>query len=353
MSEEKDGILRTLYSYSTRLSDNTTIERLLLKAKNMGGPRVVDKMGWDDYLKIYPRGLFHDRPLQLSPLSANDDKVSETEQAKETLRIRLNQGHPEGEEEGDSLRIMELTLEDVIEIEDAQVFYEQRVASLMEHNEILRVQLSSVRQDSLEKARRIGILESQLERLELTISAHDRHSGTENTRTLTISKVDPGVIRFMKDLKILQTAGSQLIPIPLSVPSLDKSNYNTLSLEYFPKTFSTIYNSIEMPCVYMEGYLNRVSKGIFGRLSLTRKWFVLKGSYLTYFKNQTMARPQKDRCIDLSTFRYSRIGGTPEMDTLGKHCFQLRGSEITFVLYADTESDLHRWYLALRVSCKF
>jgi hypothetical protein len=72
--------------------------------------------------------------------------------------------------------------------------------------------------------------------------------------------------------------------------------------------YSELLDYQEFPCIYMEGYLmksrapsklfkRRKSSGFFGNLH--RRFFVLQGSFLTYFKSHQYKKPSKDISIDM------------------------------------------------------
>jgi len=71
--------------------------------------------------------------------------------------------------------------------------------------------------------------------------------------------------------------------------------------------YSTLLEYQQFPCMYMEGYLmkakapgllrRRNSLGFFGNLS--RRFFVLQGAFLTYFKSHRDKKPTKDFSIDM------------------------------------------------------
>jgi len=123
--------------------------------------------------------------------------------------------------------------------------------------------------------------------------------------------------------------------------------------------FSELSEYQDFPCLYMEGYLmksrqpsrvfkRRNSSGFFGNLH--RRWFVLQGHFLTYFKSQTDKKPSKDLCIDMRNRRVI-IHRNHEF---GPWCIQVNtlGDQCLYLLFASNEAVYETWIRALQESAK-
>eukprot|EP01083_Nonionella_stella_P075534 205393_1 len=88
----------------------------------------------------------------------------------------------------------------------------------------------------------------------------------------------------------------------LSTAHADSSaKENSIRYSNFASIYSEAMESLECPCLFMEGWLFKMGRtgSIFSRPQLHRRWFVLKGQFFTYFKSHLHAKPQKDKCLDL------------------------------------------------------
>ncbi|MES1911072.1 MAG: hypothetical protein MHM6MM_003562 [Cercozoa sp. M6MM] len=104
--------------------------------------------------------------------------------------------------------------------------------------------------------------------------------------------------------------------------------------------------------MYKCGYLIKVGGGTsrMGRKSHKRRWFVLRGRSLVYYKSRESRTPIKNLEVDLSARAVTVI----DEDTF---CFRISGKAIggeqvarDFVLFASDRADLEDWLRALRTS---
>lgn len=67
-------------------------------------------------------------------------------------------------------------------------------------------------------------------------------------------------------------------------------------------TYSDALTKVEHPCILMQGWLYKTGRpsGIFNKQALHRRWFLLKGPYLTYLKSNLHSKPTKDKCLEIS-----------------------------------------------------
>jgi len=123
--------------------------------------------------------------------------------------------------------------------------------------------------------------------------------------------------------------------------------------------FSSLLEYQQFPCVYMEGYLmkarapgllrRRNSLGFFGNLS--RRFFVLQGAFLTYFKSHRDKKPSKDFSIDMRGRHVIAV----DHHKYGTHGFQIdnhRTKECLFLLFASDAKVRDVWLDVLQRAAK-
>jgi len=114
----------------------------------------------------------------------------------------------------------------------------------------------------------------------------------------------------------------------LQIPSSSSTNNpsSTSSSSRFPSTplikYSDINDYQSFPCLYMRGYLlksrqaskfyskHTVNKSTLSNLfgsNLTRRYFILNGSFLTYFKSHTQLKPSRDESLDIRQCQIEEI----------------------------------------------
>eukprot|EP00477_Mikrocytos_mackini_P001780 GAHX01001923.1.p1 GENE.GAHX01001923.1~~GAHX01001923.1.p1 ORF type:complete len:606 (-),score=111.05 GAHX01001923.1:23-1840(-) len=64
-------------------------------------------------------------------------------------------------------------------------------------------------------------------------------------------------------------------------------------------SYSCLTEYLNLPCLFMEGYLYRIGKGMFNKKILKRGWYSLKGNYISIFKTSESKLPRNDECFCL------------------------------------------------------
>lgn len=123
--------------------------------------------------------------------------------------------------------------------------------------------------------------------------------------------------------------------------------------------FSELMDYQSVPCLYMEGYLmksrspsrlfrRRNTSGFFGNLH--RRFFVLQGNFLTYFKSHLYKKPSKDVSVDM---RGRVVVPLPNHD-LGAHGFQINTytGECMYMLFAASAEMKDLWVRVLHAASR-
>jgi hypothetical protein len=119
--------------------------------------------------------------------------------------------------------------------------------------------------------------------------------------------------------------------------------------------YSELMEYQEFPCVYMEGYLmksrapsrifkRRNSAGFFGNLH--RRFFVLQGHFLTYFKSHQQKKPTKDVSVDMRGRRVTLL----KNHEFGPFAFQVdsvKDSGPLYLLFASNAAVRDAWIRVL------
>lgn len=124
--------------------------------------------------------------------------------------------------------------------------------------------------------------------------------------------------------------------------------------------YSKLFQHQQFPCLYMEGYLLKARKpgglfkrhnstGIFGNLH--RRFFVLQGSFLTYFKSHRNSKPPKDLSVDMRGRTITRI----DKHKFGKFGFEISelGSDVClYLLFASNAEERNVWVQVLNAAAE-
>lgn len=142
---------------------------------------------------------------------------------------------------------------------------------------------------------------------------------------------------------------------PLEVHPMDRTSGSNLSKKLVPQTgiikYSELLEYQLYPCLLMQGYLmkarapNRLfkfrgSSGFFG--SLHRRYFVLQGSFLTYFKTHEVNKPTRDESVDLRCCVATKI----KNHEYGPFAFKIESKEkgaVVYLLFASNETVRDVW----------
>jgi hypothetical protein len=152
---------------------------------------------------------------------------------------------------------------------------------------------------------------------------------------------------FVGELHALESAGPTALRFGEAKNADDETKYHSFALHDHWISFSNIYEQMDFPCVYMEGYLLKLTRsGMFNKLNLNRRWFVLKGRFLTYFKSHLHTKPQKDRCVDLRGCIVTPINKHPK----GEFVFEVASKTHKFLLFATDQKEMSKWMIALRAA---
>ena len=120
--------------------------------------------------------------------------------------------------------------------------------------------------------------------------------------------------------------------------------------------YSRLFQYQQFPCLYMEGYLLKARKpggffkrasGIFGNVH--RRFFILQGSFLTYFKSHRHNKPSKDLSVDMRGRRITRL----DTHKFGKYGFEIseRGGDTSlFLLFASSSEERNVWVQVLNAA---
>jgi hypothetical protein len=120
--------------------------------------------------------------------------------------------------------------------------------------------------------------------------------------------------------------------------------------------YSKLFQYQQFPCLYMEGYLlkarshgsNAKAGSVFGKLH--NRFFVLQGSFLTYFKTHRANRPANDVSVDLRGRLVTRV----DKHKLGKYGFEIseveNRSECMYVLFAQDSDERNVWMQVLQAA---
>ena len=118
--------------------------------------------------------------------------------------------------------------------------------------------------------------------------------------------------------------------------------------------YSKLFQYQQFPCLYMEGYLlkarkrgfftRRNSTGMFGNLH--RRFFVLQGAFLTYFKSHRNSTPSQDISVDLRGRTITQV----DKHKFGKYGFEISevdSKECFYLLFASNADERNVWVQVL------
>jgi len=122
--------------------------------------------------------------------------------------------------------------------------------------------------------------------------------------------------------------------------------------------YSKLFQYQQFPCLYMEGYLLKArrsssffkrnsSTGLFGNLH--RRFFVLQGAFLTYFKSHRNNTPSKDLSVDMHGRTITRI----DKHKFGKFGFEIseKDSDVClYLLFASNADERNVWVQVLNAA---
>jgi hypothetical protein len=251
----------------------------------------------------------------------------------------------EDEEEDQDLEeiVPVITLEEVEAEPNPEVIFD-KIKKITESNNRLRRKVDASKTELKDRSAKITQLELEIETLE------SRIRGTGGSSPLGLSVPASQVIaNFVLDSKALEAHGPNAVRISELKIADDDSKYHSFDLNDFNTAYSTIYEQMDFPCVYMEGYLFKLSKtGMFGKLNLIRRWFVLKGRFLTYFKSHMHSKPTKDRCVDVRGCIITPLAKHPK----GDYVFEISNAsgDHKFLLFAPDQKEMYKWLIALKAA---
>ncbi|SPQ93008.1 PH domain-containing protein [Plasmodiophora brassicae] len=212
----------------------------------------------------------------------------------------------------------------------------------------LAAQLAAAENRLKNQATKIANLEKQILVLEGKMSSQSTKSPL---RPAMSSAASSAVVRELQ-LRQENTADveDELAKVAIHVESgAGSDRYRSLSFSQMNEVFSKVHTLLEFPCIYIEGYLLKLSRGgLFGRQVLNQRWFVLKGRFLTYFKTADQTKPQKDRCISLRGSTVSAVDEHPK----GQFAFSIHTNKEHYLLFATSAEERERWVDALRSAVK-
>lgn len=218
------------------------------------------------------------------------------------------------------------------------------IQKLLDVNVHLTLKLEELQKNAQDKNSRIARLENDLERLEDELKLQ---KASDFGGTLRMPKINTNISRLIADKLTLEHGGVSAIELSETKVRSENDKYDSFSLNEFDSRFSMIYETLEFPCVYMEGYLFKLSKsGLFAKHNLMRKFFVLKGRYLTFFKTHVHTKPSKDRCMDVGGANIAQL----ESHDKGQFCFEIRKGKRQFILFAPDQKSLYQWLIALKAA---
>lgn len=290
-------------------------------------------------------------------ISTNEDsqeKRHEDEAAllekKNLLRIKLTKSLLEEEvqeglaEELDA-PVVEITLEEFVQgLEDPVTFYDERLCKLVQSSDVLRRDLDDSRKDDKDMDARLRYLENSILKLEKKRSHQDGSAGL--LRSYEINNPDNQIAKFVEQLQHLEENDEVLLPINPRDGLSDADNVLEFDLGAFKTVYSTLHEILPHPCLTMEGYLSVLRTGLFGKKTLTRYWFVLKGSFLTYVKSAAHPKPPKDRCLDLTGGVVVPVSSHPSAVN-GESVIEISMPEGKYLLFAESDREMFKWLLAL------
>eukprot|EP00474_Spongospora_subterranea_P010410 CRZ10868.1 hypothetical protein [Spongospora subterranea] len=204
----------------------------------------------------------------------------------------------------------------------------------------------------------IKLQASKIERLEKQILLLEGKSIARTLSSVHTSKPSDTEVKsaLVKELRSKQesfnteTAEPSLSSVAIRVDSSTsrgQDRFRSFSFSQMNEVFSKIYTLLEFPCVYIEGYLMKLSRaGLFGRQVLNQRWFVLKGCYLTYYKSADHSKPQKDRCMNVRGLSLAAIDDHPK----GEFAFTITCRQEQYILFAANSEERNRWMASLQAS---
>lgn len=232
--------------------------------------------------------------------------------------------------------------DDIPEIEDKDFEnpkeLREKMKKVMDGVNFLRRKDDRARKVIRDLQQKIRLMEDDLSRLN-----HSPRSSTGGS--FGAAGADLG--NLVANLRKVEDTGIQGLGMPAPKTAEDDYKYQSFKLDDLNISYSSIYDQIEFPCPYMEGYLFKLSKaGIFSKPNLQRKWFVMKGRFLTYFKNHEHTRPQKDRCIDLKGCQIATLKRHPK----GEFGIEISNSLYKFLIFAPDQTEFLKWVVALKAA---
>eukprot|EP00475_Leptophrys_vorax_P007162 TRINITY_DN1453_c0_g1_i1.p1 TRINITY_DN1453_c0_g1~~TRINITY_DN1453_c0_g1_i1.p1 ORF type:complete len:713 (-),score=194.29 TRINITY_DN1453_c0_g1_i1:2375-4423(-) len=275
--------------------------------------------------------------LGLSELKEQDDLVD--------MKTRGDLDAAEDEEEEEDRDVTEvlpvISLQEVQEGSDPNALYE-KIKKLTEANNRFLRHLDSSKKELKDRAAKISQLEYEIQSLESRI-----RGASSQSPTMRLPGQANALSNFVADLRVLEVSGSSVSRFGEAKSPDDESKYHSFALHDTFIAYSNIYEKMDFPCVYMEGYLFKLTRtGMFNKLNLNRRWFVLKGRFLTYFKSHIHTKPQKDRCVDLKGCVVSPINKHPK----GEFAFEVASKTHKFLLFANDQKEMYKWLIALRAA---
>jgi hypothetical protein len=219
----------------------------------------------------------------------------------------------------------------------------EKVQKVVNDSYILKGQIDEVQKDLRDRAYRINRLENELERMEARLQGNvDLSSPSISTVKSKVPQLD----KFINEKRALEYGVLDLSREDRKVAD-EEFKYDSFQLNDFKYLFSTVYEQLSFPCVCMEGYLSKLSKAtLFGGRQLNKRWFILKGRFLTYFKSHLHSKPQKDRVADVLGWKVVTITNHSK----GSFAFELSGPGAAYLLFADDGKELSQWLIALRAA---
>jgi len=149
-----------------------------------------------------------------------------------------------------------------------------------------------------------------------------------NTATSQIAKTQKSVKKHNKAVPTLSDIlyTSQLGDTIYQEPITDSIPINTREIqcrtENWTDSWKNALNSLTDASISMQGYLCKMtaskwnSRGTLDKIQ--RRWFVLRGNYMTYYKTNLHTQPKSDKCVNLLNYKVN-----PVQHSKSKYAFEL------------------------------
>jgi len=159
--------------------------------------------------------------------------------------------------------------------------------------------------DSKQKMERMStMMDKDMDWNEFRFSEHSDPLST--TRTQVEEKEENKHERFktLSDLLYLSPTGDiNKEPIEGEIPVRDVQ----MKIRECNEVWRRAIAGLEDATISLEGYLVTLTSSRFGRMKKQKRWFVLKGCYLTYFKTFNDSKPKRDKCLNITAYTINPV----------------------------------------------